>query len=515
MYKEFKHKIKDIDEVIELVGKRPRDKKVVMCHGTFDIVHPGHMRHLFYAKQQGDILIASLTTDKHIAKGHDRPYVPQDLRAVNLAAFEMVDYVLVDYDEKPLKNIEKIQPDFFVKGYEYSEKGVHPKTKEEMKLVESYGGEFVFSPGDIVYSSTDLLSISKPKITHDKLITLMDAENLTFDDLKSALSNINDLKVVVIGDTIVDKYSHCTLLGPTTKTPTFSVKHENTNTFIGGAGIVAKHIKSLGPDVTFITLLGDDQDGELALKDLNEFGVKVETIKEGKRPTTVKQRFWAAQYKMLQVDTVDNNPINENTIEKFAEKIKAHEADIVVFSDFRHGIFNKLSIPPLSKAINKKALKVADTQVSNRWGNISEFHNFDLLTPNEQEARFALRDQDSGVRHLAQQLLKETSSKNIILKLGERGILGYQKESASPRSFFHIDSFVEELIDGVGAGDALLAISSIILKTSGNIIKASILGNIAAAIACETEGNVPVSVETLQNRLEHIKKQSLREPILK
>ncbi len=115
----FGHKVKSVEELRAVIGPRPRDSKVIMCHGVFDVVHPGHLRHLLYAKSKADVLIASLTADVHITKGTHRPHVPQDLRAANLAAFEMVDYVIIDKNATPLESIKLIQPDYFAKGYEY------------------------------------------------------------------------------------------------------------------------------------------------------------------------------------------------------------------------------------------------------------------------------------------------------------------------------------------------------------------------------------------------------------
>src|SRR5205823_8285025 len=97
----YRHKIKTPAEIREAIGPRPRQKRVIMCHGVFDVVHPGHLRHLIYAKTKADILVTSLTADAHITKGQHRPHVPQDLRALNLAAFEVVDYVLVDSNSTP------------------------------------------------------------------------------------------------------------------------------------------------------------------------------------------------------------------------------------------------------------------------------------------------------------------------------------------------------------------------------------------------------------------------------
>lgn len=101
----FSHKIKSIDEVRAVVGVYPREKSVVMCHGTFDVVHPGHLRHLLYAKSKADVLVVSVTADVHVSKGELRPHVPQDLRAASLAAYEFVDFVVIDGNATPIENL--------------------------------------------------------------------------------------------------------------------------------------------------------------------------------------------------------------------------------------------------------------------------------------------------------------------------------------------------------------------------------------------------------------------------
>ena len=196
----FSHKIKTAAQIAEVIGPRPRKKKVIMCHGTFDVVHPGHIRHMLYAKTKADILIASLTADEHIKKGNMRPYVPEDLRAVNLAALEMVDYVVVDRDPTPIVNLSIIKPDFFAKGYEYTAGAVHPKTQEEIDVLEKYGGEMIFTPGDIVYSSSALIELAPPSIAIEKLMTLMDAEGVSFKDLRDAVQSMKGIRAHVVGE---------------------------------------------------------------------------------------------------------------------------------------------------------------------------------------------------------------------------------------------------------------------------------------------------------------------------
>src|ERR1700750_1138458 len=97
----FERKIKTPAQLAQLLGPAPRERKVIMCHGTFDLVHPGHVRHLIYAKSKAAVLVASLTSDAHIEKANHRPFVPQELRAMNLAALEVVDYVVIDFNAKP------------------------------------------------------------------------------------------------------------------------------------------------------------------------------------------------------------------------------------------------------------------------------------------------------------------------------------------------------------------------------------------------------------------------------
>lgn len=504
--KKYNEKIKKTEELCKIIGVPPRKKKVIMCHGTFDIVHPGHIRQLSYAKEKADLLVASVTADKHVAKGKGKPFVPEELRAKNLAALELVDFIIIDYHPTPIETILKIKPDIFIKGFEYTKDGIHPKTKEEIKAVNSYGGQVIFSPGDIVYSSTHLLTVHRPKIALDKLLSYMDAENVTFDNILDVLKKFKGTKVHVIGDTIVDKYSYCTVLGPTTKTPTFSIKMDSSEIFVGGAGIVAKHLKSLGADVTFTTVLGDDDLKDFVIKDIKKWKIKTNAIIDSTRPTTLKERFWADGYKLLQVDTVDNSIISNKILKEICNHVQKNKHDIYAFSDFRHGIFNKETIKKIINITDSKAIKVADSQVSNRWGNILDFGGVDLIFPNEKEARFALGDQDLGIRPLAAQLYRKSKAKYLVLKLGEKGILIYRKPRAptKPRDFIFIDSFVEDLKDAIGAGDALLATTSLAYKCSKDIFISAILGNTAAAVACEKEGNHPISVKEIEQKIEQI-----------
>lgn len=505
----FGHKIKTREELLEAIGPFPREQKVIMCHGVFDVVHPGHIRHLVYAKGKVDILVASLTADVHNEKGLYRPHVPQDLRAANLAAFEVVDYVIIDENAKPLKNIEFLQPDYFAKGFEYASGGVAPKTAEESSVVEAYGGEIIFTPGDIVYSSSALIDMAPPEIKIDKLMTVMEGAGVTFDGLRKTLDRMAGKQVHVVGDTIIDSLTQCAMIGGQMKTPTMSVLFENKTDYIGGAGIVAKHLRAAGAKVAFSTVLGQDALAEFALNGLNDFDVETLPVIDATRPTTNKNAIVVGGYRLLKVDTLDNSTISDSILEELKDAIREVESDAVVFSDFRHGMFNRRTIPSLMGAIPEGVFRAGDSQMANRWGNVTEFKGFDLITPNEREARFALADQDSGIRPLAANLYDAAECNTLILKLGERGVLTcVNSDHESLDSFFIIDSFVDQVVDAVGAGDALLSYATLASLVSGSPVEATILGSIAAACECELDGNIPVSPQDIMAKIDKAEKQA-------
>lgn len=507
LFEKYRYKIKTAEELKALLDQTRGEKTSVMCHGVFDVVHPGHMRHLVYAKSKADILIASLTADRHINKGIHRPHVPQDLRAANLAAFEMVDYVIIDKNAAPLELIAFIQPDLFAKGYEYIAEGMPPKTAEEEKTLAAYGGKILFTPGDIVYSSSRLINASPPSLRYEKLSTLLEASNTPFQNLFTALNKFAGVKVHIVGDTIVDGFTQTTMIGGQTKTPTVSVLYESITNYVGGAAIVAQHLKAAGADVTLTTLLGDDPLKDFVLEELAKSGVKVNAIIDPDRPTTHKNAIIAKGYRLIKIDTLDNSSINSQLMERFVWHISKTQCNMLIFSDFRHGVFNKRTIPTLIKAIPHGCYTVADSQVASRWGNITEFKGFDLITPNEREARFALGDQDSGIRPLASVLYDAAQCKTLILKLSERGLLTCVGENHEELdSFIVLDSFVDNLKDAVGAGDALLAYAALALTVGESPLIASILGSIAAACECECDGNIPISKNDLIKKLNYIQR---------
>ena len=421
----------------------------------------------------------------------------------------MVDYVLIDEQAKPIDNILALKPDYFAKGFEYVASGLPQATQEELEVVKTYGGELIFTPGDFVLSSSRLIDMALPNLRIEKLLSLMQLEGIEFDDLRRTLGEFGKFRVHIVGDTIVDSITRSTLIGGQTKTPTFSVLYEGRDDYIGGAGIVAQHVAAAGAKVVFTTVLGEDPLGHMVQERLRGAGIELNAVVDGTRPTTQKNAIVAGGYRLLKIDTVDNRSISPGIQEKLANLVRTVEADALVFSDFRHGIFNRSTIPPLTEAAPRGVLKVADSQVASRWGNITEFRGFDILTPNEREARFALADQDSGVGSLAKQIMETTGCNILMLKLGERGLFTVrEKGGRRPDNYFSIDSFCDRVVDAVGAGDALLAYATLSFRATGSEAIAAILGAMAAARECEVDGNIPVEPSDVLRKIDQIERIS-------
>lgn len=504
-FENYRHKVVSVEQLREIAGPFPREKTVIMCHGVFDVVHPGHVRHLAYAKTKADILVVSVTADRHITKGVYRPHIPQDLRALNLAAFEMVDFVIIDSEATPLANIARLQPDYFAKGFEYTSSAIPEATQEEMEVVASYGGQTIFTPGDVVYSSSAIISQALPHVEIDKLLMLMNEHDITFDYLREVVVDLKGVRVHVVGDTIVDSYTRTVLIGGQVKTPTLSVRLDRRDDYVGGAAIVAQHMAAAGADVDFSTVLGQDAMAELVTGQMELAGIRFHPVIDKTRPTTNKNVIIADGYRLLKVDTVDNRPISQKVLGGIIEQTRAIECDGVVLSDFRHGIFNRLTVAEIAAAIPSAAYRVADSQVASRWGNITEFQGFDLITPNEREARFALGDQDSTVGGLAGALVEATHCRTLILKLGDRGVLTWDgsREDGLPTQF-SLDAFSSRVVDPVGSGDALLAYATLSKIRTGSSIVSSILGSFAAACECEIDGNVPIRSEDVLHYIDQV-----------
>jgi rfaE bifunctional protein kinase chain/domain len=475
----------------------------VLVSGNFNILHPGHLRLLRFAKESGDYLIVAVESDRIAG---DAAHVPEQLRIEGARSNSWVDEVFL-FDESIEGLIQRLQPDIVVKGREHQN-----KFNSEQAVVTSYGGRLIFSSGEATFSSLDLLrkefyqstmkDISRP-------VEYMNRHSITFEGLRSVIDKFSLLKICVIGDLIVDEYITCEPLGMSQEDPTIVVAPIDTTRFIGGAAIVAAHAAGLGANVKFFTVTGSDEAQVFAQDKLKIFNVAACTIVDNGRPTTIKQRFRSKGKTLLRVSYLRQTVISSELQECIFQKIKSiiNSIDLLVFSDFNYGCLPQELVDKVtSLAKSNGVMLAADSQSSSQTGDISRYKEMDLITPTEREARISTRNNEDGLVVLAEQVRKQSLAKNIILKIGEEGVLIHASDNNDNNDN---DGWLTDRVtalnaaprDVAGAGDSLLISSALTLATGGTIWEATAIGSLAAAIQVGRVGNTPLQCQELIDEL--------------
>ncbi len=470
--------------------------KKVFVYGDFNILHPGHLRFLKFAKESGNYLTVGINSDALSSnKG-----INQDVRLESMKATSYVDEAFI-LDISAIEYIKVHKPDIVVKGKEHEN-----KENLELEVISSYGGKLLFSSGEIAFSSMDLLReeflSSNYNVKHSS--KYIKRHDFKLDDLKKIVNKFSTLNVLVIGDTIVDEYITCEALGMSQEDPTIVVSPLVSNKFIGGAAIVASHAATLGANVKFISVVGDDENKAYVQGGLDKLGIDVTLYADTTRPTTLKQRFRAKEKTLLRVNHLKQHGISKDIETNILNKIQNYTTDIdlIIFSDFSYGVLTNTIIERITKlGLSKGIQMVADSQSSSQVGDISKFKNMTLLTPTEREIRLSLNDFKSGLVVLSDKLVEKTKAKYIFTTLGAEGLMIYNN-SKNELLTDNINALGSVVKDVSGAGDSLLTCSAMALCVGADIWQSAYIGSLASAIQISRVGNIPINKEELLKELE-------------
>lgn len=511
MSSDFQQKIVDLDMLLMQVEKARDDgKTIVQCHGCFDIVHPGHIRYLEFARRQGDILIVSVTGDSQVSKGVQRPYIPQALRAENLAALVFVDYVYINTTPIADEVLSRIKPDIYVKGREY-EHSTDPAFLIEKNVVEENGGRIIFSSGEIVFSSSELIDqmSQSSESESQRLKIVCQRHDVHEESIDQTLERFKNLRVLVVGDIVMDRYVLCDALGVASESPMMSLVQRDEQSYVGGAAIVARHLAALGASSFLLSAGNTDVQSKKVSELLTQEGVESELL--DCRPALVeKTRFLAEDTKLLKVDRAERQPldsVSERQAATILEK-QSKDADAVIFCDFGYGMITGSLLSRILPTIRHN-VETITADVSGGRNSLLDFRYVDLLCPTEREVRATLNDHDSGLSSIAWNLLAQTQSKHIFITLEKRGMVVFERRSQDRQSSDwagrlqseQLPSFCHHVVDLLGCGDALLAASTLALATGASLMQTAYIGNATAAIEASIPGNHPVSVQRLREWL--------------
>lgn len=471
-----------------------------MCHGTFDLMHAGHIRHLQRAKQEGNVLVVTVTADEKVNKGPGRPVFNEQLRAENLAALECVDYVGIVYSATAIEALHGIRPSIYAKGSDYRSHGddVTGNIAREQEAVEAHGGH-VFYTDEITFSSSSLLNEHFgvfPPETREFLKSFR--ANWSDRDVHQMIQSLSGLRVLVVGDAIIDQYHYASPLGQTGKGNILAVRYESEEQFAGGALAVANHVAGFSRSVTLVTGLGtlDPQEEFIRSKLLSN----VEPVffyMEG-APTVTKRRFVDYDLaKFLEIYFYRENMLTHDAERQVRGWLETHigKYDVVVVPDFGNGFISSSMIEALCGHARYLAVNTQINSGNRGFHVINRYARADFASLNEPEVRLASHNRHDPIESVARDVSNRIQAKHLAVTRGTKGAIMLDRTKGLTHT---VPALATKVVDRVGAGDAFLSLAGLCLGGGLPAEVAAFVGSAAAAldvqIVCNREPVSPIGL---------------------
>jgi rfaE bifunctional protein nucleotidyltransferase chain/domain len=490
----YRAKIVAFDHLIPLIaGRKGAGDKIVHAHGVFDLLHVGHIRHLKEAKQMGDVLVVTLTPDRFVNKGPHRPAFPEDLRAEALAALEVVDYVAINLWPTSVETIARIQPHIYVKGSEFVNEAsdITGAIAVEADAVRQAGGRVQFTE-DIAFSSSNLLNRFLSAFPPEVEIYLEKLRRrFSMDEILSWLEKCGSLRPLVVGEAILEEYVFCTGLGKSTKDPVMAVQHDGMEVYLGGSLAIANHLAGFCEEVILLTQLGDTERSEKLVRERLSRNVRPILLTKSDSPTIQKRRLLDrySGMKLLEVyrmnEQITSGEDSRQVVLNLEDNLKSELVDLVITADYGHGMLDRASIDMLCEKSPFLALNVQCNDGNFGLNSIFKYSRADYICMAAHELAMEIRDRQIGkqekVRHLAQRI----KCPQFTITYGKDGSLHYHVTGG----FHAAPSLAVKVIDRVGAGDAVLAFTSLLAKAGAPCEIVGLIGNAVGAILVSEVGN--------------------------
>lgn len=464
---------------------RDEGQCLVLAHGVFDVLHLGHVRHLAKAKAEGDLLIVSITDDEFVNKGPGRPYFTARVRAEMLASLDLVDAVVVNHDASAVPMLLRVKPCVYAKGSEYANPSddITGKITDEQNAVEQHGGRIAFTE-DVVFSSSNLINRHFTSIYSDELqLYLSERRNETFmNELSSHIEKAANLRVLVIGDAIMDEYIYVHAMAKASKENIISTRYAENELFAGGVFATANHIAGLCQHVEILTCLGAERTDLETIQSSLKPNIKLTVIERPGAPTTRKTRFIDKSYwrKLFEVYDFDDQPLRRDLQTRFDDIVRAKlkDYDVVVVNDFGHGLLAASTIQCIQDNAKFLAVNAQSNSANHGFNLITKYQRADFICIDAPEARLAAGLQHEPIERVLESLSKRIQCPNIIATHGEQGCVVYQANE----SIHRIPAFTKSVVDTVGAGDAFLSLASPLVAIGAPLTQAGFIGNAAGAL---------------------------------
>ena len=491
---EDRKKILSLEELNKLLGDlKFSNKTIAHCHGVFDLLHIGHIRHLKEASELADILIVSITSDRFVNKGINRPEFNFNLRAEVISSLSFIDFVIVSDFPTAIEMISIIKPNYYVKGPDYSDdsKDISGGIIEEKRKVESYGGKIYFTK-DIQHSSSNLLNKYFSKLSDETIIEINEIKSrLSFEHIFSEIEKMNKLSVLVIGEAIIDEYQYCSAIGKSSKSPTLAVKLDHSELSLGGSLSIAKHLEDFTNNVSVISTVGDDYYSREFIPKKISPNLDLNLVISKDQKTIIKRRFVETYFfhKLLEVyDSIGCNlskSENEYLLDTLERLISKY--DVVLIADFGHKMMSNEMIDIVQNSSKFLSVNVQMNAANTGFNTLSKYSKADYVSITESELRLDYRDNDSYVNDLINDAADRLGTNLFSVTRGSLGSIVHSKSDG----IYSIPALINsnDVIDRVGAGDAYFAITSVLASLQPHPEMLGLLGNMSAAYATRIVSN--------------------------
>lgn len=483
-------KIKSIDELHALLAATRALKTVVQCHGVFDLMHIGHIRHFREARKLGDILVVTVTPDRYVNKGPHRPVFTESLRAEAIASLDCVDYVAINQWPTAVEAIECLRPSVYAKGSDYRDAAEDHTggIALERSAVEAVGGRLMFTD-EITFSSSALLNRHMPVFSdHVNAFLSSFRERYPTERVTGYLKEAARLKALVIGEAIIDEYQYCDTLGKSGKEPILAAQFIRSEKFAGGSLAIANHVASCCGAVRLVTMIGsEDSHEDLIRRSLVE-RVTPEFLVMPGAPTIIKRRFIESYpfQKLFEVYVMDEEAAQKRSGDLCAllERI-VPEFDLVIVADYGHGMIGPDAIDILCARSRCLAVNAQMNAGNHGFNTVSKYRRADFISLSEKEIRLETRNPSGAIEDIVRRVAGKLDCPRVLVTQGVQGCLCYSRDEG----FFSVPTFALRTVDRVGAGDAVFAIGSLCAALEAPIEVIGFLGNTAGTEAVGIVGN--------------------------
>lgn len=473
---------------------KQENKVIALCHGVFDVVHPGHIIHLEQAKEMGDVLVVSITASKYVRKGPGRPYFNDEMRMKFLEALECVDYVMLSEGYTVDDIVESVEPDIYVKGEEYAkaEDDITGKINEEKALVERHGGRIQYTTGQ-TYSSTKLINTVMAGLPEEVLQYVENfKQTYSMKTIRELAEKASTLKILVVGDIIIDKYTYCKVQGLMSKDTGYSARISSSEEYLGGSVAVARHLASYSNHVTLLSMMGDELDIQERLNNELSSQMELQLVYDDKFPTIIKHRYLTKNEKREEyrkVLAVNNIPerrrYSETARKQFLDMLKESivDYDAVFLCDFGHGLIDEATMELIQEKAKFLILNCQTNSTNKGMNIITKYYRADAFSLDQQELQLAfpmyVDDEELAFRKMEEHL--HGSGWLTRGALGAYGIKGGEIHDCP--------AFTLTVKDTVGAGDAFFAVAGLYAAAGAPVEIGTFVGNIAGALGANIVGN--------------------------